>query len=125
MADLTYRQLRRAVTDLGKDVTRASEAIRGRAQQIHEEAEDTGRVAELIRAMGVDTATTAETTELSKIMAGMSQAANAYAAAANTTARQAVAAHEQAVASHDGINEAYNRAPVDVSDLKPAWLQQQ
>lgn len=124
MADLTYKQLQHAVTDLQKNVARAADAISSRAQRIDEEAKDTARVAELIGAMGVDTSTVAETSELARITRGVSEAAIAYASTADTTARAALAAHEQARASHDGLQEAYNRAPVDVSNLKREWLRQ-
>lgn len=124
MADLTYKQLQKAVTDLGKEVTKASEAIHIRARQIDDQARDTARVAELIGAMGVDTATVSETHHLSRIMLGVSEAAIAYASASDNTAKAAAAAHEQARTTHDGINEAVGRAPVDVSDLDREWLRQ-
>lgn len=125
MADLTYKQLQKTVTDLAKDVTRGSEAIHAAAQRIDGEAQDTARVAEMIGGMGVDTATVAETRELSKITQGVSEAAIAYASAGDNTAKAAQAAHDQARASHGGIQEAYSRATVDISNLKREWLQQE
>ncbi|MEU2873017.1 hypothetical protein ABZ769_28100 [Streptomyces olivoreticuli] len=126
MADLTYKQLQKAVTDLRKDVTRASEAIRERSRKIDEEAQDTARVAEMIGGMGVDNATTSETRDLARIMKGVSEAAIAYAAAGDTTARAAGAAYDQAHTTHGGIQEAVSRAPVDrVHDVNREWFRQE
>jgi hypothetical protein len=123
MPELTYKQLQAAVADAQKRITRSAEAINAKARQINEEARDTGRVAEQIGAMRVDSATVSETRELSKIMAGVSEAAIAYAAAGDTTARAAQAAHAQNHASHDRINEAVNRSPVgrEIYDVFSDW----
>ncbi|MFD5899151.1 hypothetical protein [Streptomyces sp. NPDC060366] len=125
MADMTYSQLQQAVTGLSKDITKASGAIRGRAQVMDEEAQDTARVAQQIGGMGVDPATTSETQELARIMKGVSEAAIAYASAGDTTAKTANAAFAQGVASHGGIQEAHRRSTVDMSNLKPEWLRQE
>jgi methyl-accepting chemotaxis protein len=125
MADLKYRQLQKAVTDLGREVTRGAEAIHARAQKIDEEAQDTARLAEQIHGMGVDPDTISETRETAKLMASLSAGARTYASAGDTTARAAKAAHDQAHASHDGINEKINRSPVDVSNLNREWLRQE
>lgn len=125
MADLTYRQLQAAITDLGRNVTRGAEAISAQTQRIDEEAQDTARLAEQIQSMGVDAATVSETQETAKTMAGLSTAARTYASAGDTTARAAKAAHEQAHASHDGINEAVNRSTIDVSHLSRDWLRRE
>ena len=123
--DITYRELQKAVTDLGKQVVRASEAIRARAQTILDEARDTARVADGIAALGVDQATVAETTSLARLMDGLSDSARAYASAADTTARSAQAAHHQNQASHGGIAEAVSRSQVDVTRLDREWLRQE
>lgn len=126
MTDLTYKQLQQAVTGLTTEVTRAAEAIRIRAQQIDDHAQDTARVAEMIGAMRVDASTVAETRDLSKIMRGLSEAAIAYASAGDTTAKAATAAHDQAHTTHNGINEAYSRAPVDnIHDVDREWFRQE
>lgn len=125
MADITYRQLKAAVTALSKEVTRGAEAIHTRAEQIAEDARDTARVAEMIASMGVDEPTIAETIQLARITGGVSQASLAYASAGDTTARAMKAAHDQAHASHDGINEAVCRSTVDVSGLDREWLRQE
>ncbi|WP_331763104.1 hypothetical protein OG571_47235 (plasmid) [Streptomyces sp. NBC_01369] len=122
MVDIKNKQLQEAVTTLGKNVARDAEAIRAAALGIHQEAQDTARVAEQISGLGVDAATVAETRDLAKTMTGVSEASAAYAAAADNTTRAATAAVDQARASHDGIHEAVNRAPVDVSGLNRQWV---
>jgi hypothetical protein len=122
MADITNKKLQAAVAALGKSVTRDAEAILGAAAGIHSEAVDTARVAEQIAALGVDPASVAETRELAKVMDGVSVASAAYASASDTTARMAAAAVDQAKASHDGIQEAVDRSPVDVSGLNRSWV---
>jgi hypothetical protein len=127
MPELTYKQLQKAVTDLGKSIARGAEAIQGHAKAISDEAIDTARVAEMIGSMRVDNATVGETRELSKIMEGVSEAAIAYASASDTTAKAAQAVHDQNRTSHDGINEAANRSPVGraIFDVNHAWFAQQ
>lgn len=124
MPDITYTQLQKAITALGKSITRGMEETRAQAQHIDAEATDTARIAEMIAAMGVDPETVGDTRELGKITAGLSQALIAYASASDTTAKTAKAAHDQAHASHAGIREAVSRSPVDVSNLKREWLKQ-
>lgn len=126
MADLTYKQLKKAVTDLGKQVVRDAEGIRNLAKQIDDEARDTARVADMIGAMNVDRDTVAETKELSKIMAGVSEAAIQYVSAGDTTAKTAKAAHDQAHATHDGIQEAVSRSSVTgIHQVHRDWFEQQ
>ena len=119
-------QYRSAVTDLGKQVVRDAAGIRHMAKQIDDEAQDTARVADMIGAVNVDPDTVAETKELSKIMAGVSEAAIAYATAGDTTAKAAKAAHDQAHASHNGIHEAVNRSGVTgIHQVHRDWFEQQ
>lgn len=125
MADLTYKQLQQEVAALSQSITRSSDAIRVRAQTIDEEAQDTSRVAEQIGGMGVDPYTVAETRDLSRLMKGVSEAVIAYAAAGNTTAKTATAVYIQAHNTHGGIQEAFTRAPVDMSNLNREWLRQE
>lgn len=124
MADITYKQLKAAVENLAKEVNRASDAIRAKAQQIDEEAKDTARIAEMIAGMGVDTATVGETRDLSRLMNGVSEAAITYASAGDNTAKSASAAAIQAHVTHGGIQEAVSRSPVDVRNLDREWLRQ-
>lgn len=125
MADLTYAQLKAAVDALAKNVAQDSEKIRVFARQVADEATDTARVAEGIGAKGVDKETVAETQQLSKLMHGLSQAAIEYASAGDTTAKAARAAHSQTQRTHAGIQEAFTRSPVDLSNLDREWLRQE
>jgi hypothetical protein len=127
MPDLTYAQVAKQTAALAKDVARSAEAIRTHARDIDAEAKDTARVAECIGALRVDTATVAETREVARIMAGLSEASLAYATAAVTTARAAQTAHDQNKASHHGIGEAAARSPVgrEIYDVERAWLTQE
>lgn len=125
MADLTYLQLQRTVASLSKDVMQHAGAVLRDAQAVDMEALDTARDAEVIASLGVDTATIAETRELARVAGGVSQAATAYAAAGATTGKAAQAVGAQAKASHGGIHEAYTRATVDISGMKPEWLRQE
>ncbi|WP_331764853.1 hypothetical protein [Streptomyces sp. NBC_01238] len=125
MADLTYKQLQKAATDLAKDVAKGAEAIRTAAQWIDEEAQDTSRVSEAIGGMGVDRDTVSETSELSKIMRGVSEAAIAYASCGDNTTKAAKAVYDQAHTTHNGIQEAYSRTSVDMSNLNREWLRQE
>jgi hypothetical protein len=127
MPELTYAQLAGKVIALAKTITKDGEAIQALAHNIDEEAADTARVADSIGAMRVDTATIGETQELSKIMAGISEAAIAYAAAGNTTVKAAHAAQDQNKASHYNIGEAAARSPVGsaIYHVNRDWFRQE
>ncbi|MFF6931507.1 hypothetical protein [Streptomyces californicus] len=123
--DIRFRELQKAVTDLGKQVVRASEVIQQHGKFITDQAQDTARTAEGIAAMGVDPDTVAETQHLARLMDGLADSAHAYASAADTTAKSAQAAHAQNQASHGGIAEAVSRSAVGVKELNREWLRQQ
>lgn len=125
MTDLTYLQLKASVTALTRTIAKDADQIRSFAQNIQFEATDTARVADGIGAMKVDTETVGETHQLSKIMAGLSDAAIQYASYADTTAHTASAAHDQAHRTHDGMQEAFTRSPVDLSDVNREWFRQE
>jgi hypothetical protein len=127
MPELTYAQLAKATAGLARDITRSAEAIRAHAKTIDDEAKDTARVAESIAALKVDAATVAETREVGRIMAGLSEAVLAYASAGDTTARAAQAAHDQNKASHSRIGEAISRSSVgrEIYDVDRGWLTQE
>lgn len=125
MADLTYSQLKAAVTALSKTIAKDGDQIRSFAQNVQSEATDTARVADGIAAMKVDTETVGETQQLSKIMAGLSDAAIQYASYADNSSRTATAVHQQAHRTHDGMQEAFNRSPVDLSDINREWFRQE
>lgn len=127
MAELTYAQLAAKVNALAKTIAQDGEAIQALAQNINDEAADTARVADSIGALRVDTATIGETQELSKIMAGVSDAVIAYAAAGSTTVKTAQAAQAQNRSSHYGIGEAASRSPVGraIYDVNREWFRQE
>jgi len=124
MPDLTYTQLKHATAVQAREVNRGAEAIRQEAKYVSQEAQGTARDADSIGALCVDKATIAETRDLARIMAGLSDGVIAYASAADTTAKQAKAAHDQNDASHSRINEAVNRSSVgrEIYDVKRQWV---
>ncbi|MFD9685158.1 hypothetical protein ACFXPX_04710 [Kitasatospora sp. NPDC059146] len=121
--DTTLRQLRRDVQTLARSLRSDLNAFRGLARVQDDEARATGRTAEQIAAMKVDQATVAETREVARAMAGLSQAAIALAAATETTAQAAAATDEQARSDHDGIQQARDRSPVEMADRD--WYRQE
>jgi len=124
MPDLTFKQLQHAAATLAKEIARGAEAIRQEAKAVDEDAKATARDADSIGALCVDKATIAETRELSKTMAGLSDGVIAYASAADTTAKQAKAVHDQNDASHARYNETVNRSSVgrEIYDVKRKWF---
>jgi hypothetical protein len=115
-ADLTYRQLVKAVRELAREVRRDTEAHRKLALKQQEEAKDTGHIAEQIAALGVDAATVAETREVARIMQGLSASALSYASTADEASRAAKAAESEAVTTHGSIQEAVDRSPVPMAN---------
>lgn len=126
MSDSTYAQLLADVTALSQQVVRDADTLRAWGQHIDTEAKETSRIAEQIGARRIDADTVAETRELSKQLAGLSEDAVAYASAGDNTAAAARAAYDQAKASHGGISEAVRRSPVTgIDDVDPTWLAQE
>ncbi|MFJ2110597.1 hypothetical protein ACIOEX_01490 [Streptomyces sp. NPDC087850] len=122
---ITYPELQRSIANLMMEVVRATDAIRTHGLNIAEEASETAQLADGIAAIGVDRDTVAETTQLSRIMDGLSDSARVYTAVGDTTSKAAEAAYEQNLVSHGGIGEAVSRSPVDVSNLDREWLRQE
>ena len=117
MAELTYKQLQRTVDALARDVMQHSGAVQQDAQALDREAKDTARTGEVIAAIGVDPATVADAQQLATITASPP--------AGHTPSPPAPAAGAPARASHGGNHEAYTRATVDISRMKPEWLRQE
>ncbi|MCC9312078.1 hypothetical protein LN042_34320 [Kitasatospora sp. RB6PN24] len=122
-AGLTYRQLLREVRSLAREIGRDTDGHRQLAKALEDEARDTGRIAEQISALKVDSATVAETREVGRIMQGISTAAIAYAAAATEAGQHARTADQQAVTDHDGIQQAVDSSPVEMADR--GWYTQE
>ena len=120
---LTYRELLRETRTMARDVRRATEAHKKMATAMDGQAKDTGRVAEQIAALKVDTATVSETREVARIMQGLSTAALAYASAADEASRAATAAEQQTVTTHGGIKEAADKSPVPMAGR--TWYRQE
>jgi hypothetical protein len=114
-ASLTYLQLLRDTRALAAAVRGAEERHKQLASHLDAEAQDTGRIAEQIAALQVDTATVAETREVSRIMQGLSQAALAYAAAADGASRAAAGAEQQTRTDHSGIHQAVQSSPAPMA----------
>lgn len=123
MAGLTYKELRREVRALAKDIQQATDRHQATARRQNAEARDTRHVADQITMLRVDQATVAETREVARIMKGLSDAALAYATACEETGRAAKAAEEQAVTDHGGIQEAVDRSPVPMANA--SWYRQE
>ncbi|MFB8169354.1 hypothetical protein ACFC60_15550 [Kitasatospora purpeofusca] len=122
-AGLTYRELVREVRALAREMRRDTAAFHALAESQREQAVDTRRIAEQITALNVDSATIAETSEVAKIMQGLSDAALAYESAATEAGRSAADADAQANADHDGIQQACDSAPVPMADR--TWYTQE
>lgn len=120
---LTYRELLRETRDLARGVRHATESHKKMATAMDGQAKDTGRIAEQIAALKVDTATVAETREVARIMQGLSTSALAYASAADEASRAATAAEQQTRSDHGGIKEAADRSPVPMADR--SWYTQE
>jgi hypothetical protein len=126
MPDSTYDSLVAEVTALSQQVVRDADTLRAWGQHIDTEAKETARVSDQIGARRIDPDTVAETRELSKQLAGLSEDAVAYANAGDNTAAAARAAHDQAKASHAGISEAVRSSTAtNIDDVDPTWLAQE
>ncbi|PVC80629.1 hypothetical protein DBP19_36435 [Streptomyces sp. CS090A] len=125
MARITYRALQKAVADLAKKVVTDADVILAHTTELATQAADTARIADGISALGVDPATVAETSHLARLMDGISDSNRAYMGASLDTYHAAKATHQQNKASHGGIAEAFNRSPVDASNLNREWLRQE
>ncbi|MEU6979586.1 hypothetical protein [Streptomyces sp. NPDC046371] len=122
---LTFSELVAYTNEAQRMLARNAEGIRVRANQMNEIAVETARVAEALSALAVDNASVSETKELAKIMLGLGGSVTDYAASGEATARAAGAAVEQAKRTHSGIQEQFNRAPVDLSNVNRQWLWQE
>lgn len=120
---LTFGQLLRETRTLARAVRNGTETHRKLATTMDEQARDTGRIAEQIAALKVDTETVAETREVARIMLGLSTSAIAYATAADDASRAASAAEQRTITDHGGIKEAADRSPAPMADR--GWYRQE
>ncbi|MFF4384450.1 hypothetical protein [Kitasatospora sp. NPDC001547] len=121
--NLAYRELKREVAKLAKDVIRGAEHHKLLASRLAEGAKNVGRTADNIASLNVDAATVAETRELAKTMQGLSQSATGYANRADTASQSAHAAEDEAILSHEGIQQAVDNTPVPMADR--TWYTQE
>lgn len=104
-AEITYRELRAQVQALACSVAHDGETIRQIGHRADQNSRHVAQVADQISNLEVDTLTTGEAKDVSRIMQGLSQAAIAAASAADTVGGAARAADAQARKSHEGIDE--------------------
>ncbi|MFF7459116.1 hypothetical protein [Kitasatospora sp. NPDC008115] len=122
-ANLAYRELKREVARLAKDVVRGAEHHQRLASRLAEGATNVGRTADNIASLNVDTATVAETRELAKAMQALGKTTSGYANQADTASQYARAVELEAVRSHEGIQQAVDNAPVQMADR--TWYTQE
>ncbi|MFF2630872.1 hypothetical protein ACFVUN_34555 [Kitasatospora griseola] len=122
-ADLAYRELKREVVKLARDVMRGADDQKVLASRLAEGARNVGRTADNIASLNVDAATVAETRELAQAMKGLGESANGYANRADTTSRTAEYVGREAARFHEGIQQAVDNAPVQMADR--TWYAQE
>lgn len=105
MTEITYRALRAEVQALASSVAHDGETIRQIGQRAALNSQHVAQVADQLSNLEVDTLTTGEAKDVSRIMQGLSTAAIAAASASDTVGAAARAADAQARKSHEGIDE--------------------
>lgn len=125
MSELTYKALKAKTTALEKKVTRNAEETQAAVKVLEEEAKETARESEQMAGKSVDRDSVAESTELAKVLTGVSDGFAVYVAKAQDTAKQAKAAGDEATASHGGFQEQFDRSTVDgLEHVSRDWLEQ-
>lgn len=114
--DLTYRRLVTKVKALAEAVGANAEQVADLGRDTEGYAKDLARVADMLAAVAVDIATTAECQDTAKVMTGAAEAAVTYVSATDATATAAHAVGKQAAADHGGIQDAVDTAPVAMAD---------
>ncbi|WP_404870978.1 hypothetical protein ACI1MP_37640 (plasmid) [Kitasatospora griseola] len=122
-ADISYRELKREVVKLARDVMRGADDQKVLASRLAEGARNVGRTADNIASLNVDAATVAETRELAQAMKGLGESATGYANRADTTSRTADRVGREAARFHEGIQQAVDNAPVQMADR--TWYAQE
>lgn len=125
-SDLTYKALQSKVSALEEMLARNADEIQQAAKVIDEEARETRREADQMAAKSVDKDSVADSTELAKVIKGLSDGVLSYAAKGQDTARQAKAVSDQARTTHGGFQEQFDRSTVDgLENVDRDWLEQQ
>lgn len=120
---LVYRELLSELRRLAVEVRLVTSWHNKLGSAMDAQARDTGRTAEHIAGLKVDSATVAETREVARIMQGLSTATLSFRGAADGAHRAASAAEQETVATHGGINEAVSRSPVEMANR--TWYRQE
>lgn len=120
-----HTALQREFQDLMKEVTVIAADFAATASDIDADATDIMHNAQMIAAKRVDRSTVSETQQVAKTLRGLQAQAKTGSAKALDAVRVIRAAHQQLKTTHDGIQEAFNRSPVDnkqLSAVDPTWV---
>ncbi|MFI5945876.1 hypothetical protein ACIBCB_37275 [Streptomyces uncialis] len=104
-AEITYRELRAQVQFLARLIGMDGETIRQIGQRADQNAQAVAVVADQLAGLEVDTLTTGEAKDVSRIMRGLSDTAIKVASACDTSVGAARAADAQARRTHEGVDE--------------------
>ncbi|MFD3847970.1 hypothetical protein ACFWVB_19015 [Streptomyces microflavus] len=112
---ITYRELRAQVQQLTRLIGMDGETIRQIGQRADQNAQAVAGVADRLASLEVDTLTTGEAKDVSRIMRGLSTAAIQVASACDTSIGAARAADAQAHRTHEGVDEQANAMTVPMA----------
>ncbi|MCX5304691.1 MULTISPECIES: hypothetical protein [Streptomyces] len=113
---VTYAALRAKLAWLTHQVHVHAETVTTLAATVDETAEQMQDASETMKALAVDTATTAEFADAALTMTGAKEAADAYTAAADSAAAAADDAKTTVETDHGGIADAVDTSPVDMAE---------
>ncbi len=113
---VTYAALRTQLAWLTHQVHVHAETVTTLAATVDETAEQMQDASETMKALAVDTATTAEFADAALTMTGAKEAAGAYTAAADSAAAAADDAKTTVETDHGGIADAVDTSPVDMAE---------
>ncbi|WP_329101945.1 hypothetical protein [Streptomyces sp. NBC_01439] len=113
---VTYAALRAKLAWLTHQVHVHAETVTTLAATVDETAEQMQDASETMKALAVDTATTAEFADAALTMTGAKEAAGAYTAAADSAAAAADDAKTTVETDHGGIADAVDTSPVEMAE---------
>ncbi|OEJ21798.1 hypothetical protein AR457_40925 [Streptomyces agglomeratus] len=112
----TYAALRVKLAWLTHKVHEHAETVTKLAADVDDSAEQMLDASETMKALAVDTATTAEFADAALTMTGAKEAAGEYTAAADSAAAAADDAKTTTESDHGGIADAVDTSPVDMAE---------
>ncbi|MFD3678105.1 hypothetical protein [Streptomyces sp. NPDC058613] len=112
----TYAALRTKLAWLTHQVHTHGETVTTLATTVDDTAEQMQDASETMKALAVDTATTAEFADAAVVMTGAKEAAGAYTAAADSAASAAEDARTTVESDHGGIADAVDSSPVEMAE---------